>query len=307
MWMSISEFLGDQSYVAKWMYQHTGESYYKAIGFNLGQIIAIDVIPGGALPVIFTDVVVVDSYDWGADELRRNDFAAGIYEACKSCGMALIQGETGAAKYLVKPGQSVLSGSITGIIVPKERLITGRKLQIGDHIIAAKSSGIQSNGSSLVIKRAKTLKDQFLHKLPNGKTLGEESLKLSCCYVKLMEALLNAQPKIDFHAVQPGTGGGLLKIAYDKRPFTYRIHSWFDEIPPLFTFMRELGVTLYDCLITFNWGSGFYIFVPLSEVEQTIDVGKQAGYELMDVGVVEKGPRRVIFEPESITLSPPGE
>jgi len=306
-WVSVSEFLGNQSYIAEWMYRHTGESYYDVIGFNLTQIIVIDVTPGGALPVIFNDVVALSSYDWGIDEKRRNDFAKGIFDGCKICGMALVQGDTGAARYLVRPGQSILSGSIKGIIAPKERAITGGKLQVGDHIIAVKSSGLHANGISLIIKRALTLKDQFLYELPNGNTFAKEALIRSCCYVKLMEALLETQPKIDIHAVQPGTGGGPLKIAFDKRPFTYRIHSWFYEIPSLFTFMRELGVSLQDCLTTFNWGGGYYVFVSSREVEQVIDIGRKAGYELMDVGVVEKGPRRVIFEPENVTLSPPGE
>ena len=306
-WVSVSEFLGNQSYIAEWLYRRTGKSYYDAVGFNLAQIIAIDVIPGGALPAIFNNVVVVNSYDWGTDEKRRNDFARGVYEGCKSCGMALVQGDTGAARYLVRPGQSVLSGSIKGIIAPKERVITGRKLQVGDHILAAKSSGIHSNGISLVIERAKTLKDQFLHELANGRTLGEEALLRSRCYVSLIEALLEEQPKIDIHAVQPATGGGLPKMAFDKRPLNYRIHSWFEEISPLFSFMRELGVTLYDCLTTFNYGAGLFIFAPLEEINCVLDVGKKAGYEMMQVGVVERGLRRVIFEPEGIALPPPGE
>jgi phosphoribosylaminoimidazole (AIR) synthetase len=104
----------------------------------------------------------------------------------------------------------------------------------------------------------------------------------------------------------PGTGGGVGKIAFDKRPFTYRIHNWI-EVPPLFQFMRELGVSLEDCLTTFNWGIGYYIFVPPQEVDYAISIAKKAGYELFDLGVVEKGERKVIFEPENITLPPPGE
>jgi len=310
LWSKTQESLGTQNWVAEWMYQNTGKTYYDAIGFNLAQIIVVDVIAEGGLPVVFTDEVATDSYDWGMDELRSRDFAKGIYEACKICGMALPAGESSALRYLVKAeppviSAPVLSGCITGIVAPKERLITGRKLQIDDRIIAVASSGIHSNGISLVIKRALTLKDQFLHKLPNGKTLGEETLIPARCYVALVEALLEA--KVDVHAFLPGTGGGPSKIAFDKRPFTYRIHSWFDKIPPLFLFMQELGVTLEDCLTTFNWGSGYYIFVPLDEVNRTIDIGKRAGYELLDIGRVEKGERKVVFEPEGITLPPPGE
>ncbi len=68
--------------------------------------------------------------------------------------------------------------------------------------------------------------------------------------------------------------------------------------------MLELGVSLEDCLTTFNWGIGFYIFVPEKEVDRTIEIGRKAGYELLDLGQVEEGERCVIFEPEGITLPP---
>jgi phosphoribosylformylglycinamidine cyclo-ligase len=164
------------------------------------------------------------------------------------------------------------------------------------------SSGLHSNGISLVIKRALVLKDKFLHVLPNNRTLGEEALIPTRSYVGLVEALL--ENRIDIHALLGGTGGGISKIAYDKRPFTYRIKTWVEEVPLLFRFMLELGLALEDCLATFNWGIGFYIFVPEREVIKTLKIGKNAGHELLDLGQVEKGERRVIFEPEKITLPP---
>ncbi len=97
------------------------------------------------------------------------------------------------------------------------------------------------------------------------------------------------------------------KIAVDRRVFTYRIHTWV-EVPTLFQFMREIGVTLMDCLTTFNWGIGYYIFVPSWEVMRTIEIGRRVGYDLAEVGRVEEGERQVIFEPEGgIKLPPPGE
>jgi len=140
--------------------------------------------------------------------------------------------------------------------------------------------------------------------LSNNRTLGEEALIPTRSYVALVEALLEA--KIDIHALLPGTGDGVGKIAFDKRPFTYRIFRWV-EVPLLFQFMRELGVSLEDCLKTFNWGIGFYIFIPEKEVEKVLKIGQEVGYELYELGRVEEGERQVIFEPEGITLPPPGE
>src|SRR4030065_767428 len=171
---------------------------------------------------------------------------------------------------------------------------SGEALSVGDRIIGAASSGLHANGISLVIKRALALKDKFLHQLPNGKTLGEEALLPTRSYVRLVEAL--QEKNIEIHSLLGGTGGGISKIAYAKRAFTYRVKKWVSEIPPLFQFMLEVGVSLENCLKTFNWGIGFYIFVPEKEAERTIQTGKKAGYNLIDLGQVEAGDRRGLFE-----------
>jgi len=184
----------------------------------------------------------------------------------------------------------------------RQRVITGAALKAGDIILGVPSSGLHANGISLLIKHALTLPDQFLTKIGDS-TLGDEALIPTTCYVGLVEKLLYGW----VHAFVPGTGGGVAKVAFDKRPFTYRIHSWVKEIPPLFQFMRELGVSLKDCLETFNWGIGYYIFVSPLYVSQVIVAGRSAGHEIMEIGRVEEGERKVIFEPEGITLPPPGE
>lgn len=179
-------------------------------------------------------------------------------------------------------------------------MVTGARLSVGDRIIGVTSSGLHANGVSLVIKRALALKEKFLHQLPSGKTLGEEALVPTRSYVRLVEAL--QENGIEIHSLLGGTGGGISKIAYAKQPFTYRVKRWVEEIPPLFLFMRQAGVSLKDCLTTFNWGIGFYVFVPEKDVERTVKTGEKAGYSLFEVGQVEAGERRVIFEPEKITL-----
>ena len=311
LWHMIQEGLGNKNWIAEWMYQHagTGRTYYEGIGIDTALMAVVDVLRRGALPVAYTDEVAAGDSDWFKDESRAQTLAESFYQACEMCGMALLGGESPALRYLIKaelPVESApsLSGSVIGIIAPPERLITGRELQVGDHIIGVTSSGLHANGISLVIKRALTLKDQFLHMLPNGQTLGEEALIPTRSYVALVEALVEAGTHI--HALLPGTGDGVGKIAVDKRPLTYRVRRWV-EVPPLFQFMRELGVALEDCLKTFNWGIGFYIFAPEEGVERILEIGEKVGYDLCDLGEVEEGERRVVFEPEKITLPPPGE
>ena len=308
MWCKTQEGLGNKNWIAEWMYQYsgTGKTYYDGIGIDTALMAANDVICQGALPIVYTDEVAAGDSEWFQDERRAEDLAKSFYQACEMCGMALPAGESPALRYLVKaepPVESApsLSGCVTGIIAPNSRKTTGEKLSVGDRIIGATSSGLHANGISLVIRRAKTLKDEFLHVLPNGHTLGEEALIPTRCYVQLVEALL--EEEIDIHALLAGTGGGVSKIAYDKRAFTYRVKHWV-EPPVLFQFMREIGVSLEDCLNTFNWGIGFYIFVPEAEVDRTLKIGKSTGYELLYLGEVERGERQVIFEPEKMTLPP---
>lgn len=317
MWCKTQEGLGTKNWIAEWMYANapvgadgTRRTYYDNIAIDTALMAVNDVIAQGAMPAVFTDCVEVGHSDWFGDTKRSEDFAAGFLKICEEVGMALPAGESATLKYLVKAEPPVaqapiLSGSVTGIIAPKSRLITGQKLAPGDHIIGVPSSGLHANGVSLVIKRALELPEKFLTTLPNGRTLGEEALIPTRSYVALVEALLNAE--VDIHAFLPGTGDGVGKLAFDSRPFQYRVHSW-GEVPALFKYFREqLGLPLQDCLKTFNWGMGYYIFVPPAEAERVVQIGKGAGYDLMDVGAVEDGKRQVVFEPEDITLAPPGE
>jgi len=311
LWAKTQEDLGNKNWIAEWMYKHTGNgrTYYEEIGIDTALMMVNDVIAQGAMPVVFTDQIEVGDGEWFKDEKRAQDLARGFYKICEEVGMALPAGESATLKYLVKSEPPVsaapsLSGSVTGIIAPKERLVTGEKLAVGDAIIGVKSSGLHANGISLIIKRTLELPKKFLTELPNGNTLGEEALIPTRSYVQLVEALLEA--KTDIHALLPGTGDGVGKIAYDKRSFRYRIAKW-PRVPVLFEFMRDLGVSIEDCLKTFNWGVGYYIFVSPGEVEKVLEIGRGAGYELLQVGVVEEGKREVVFEPEKITLPPPGE
>ncbi len=312
LWCQTQEGLGNKNWVAEWMYENsgTGKTYHDLIAQDVALMSANDCLAQGALPVIFTDHIEANSSEWFGDVKRAQDLAAGFVKICEEVGMALPAGESAPLKYLINPKAPVknaasFSGAVTGIIAPKKNVITGKDLKPGDHIIAATSSGIHSNGISLVITKAMDLPENFLTKLPNGNTLGEETLIPTRSYIKLIEALLENEIKIS--ALLPATGDGVGKIAFDKRPFTYRISSWL-PVPPLFTYFREqLGLPLEDCLKTFNWGAGYYIFAPEGEVKKILSIGKKIGYELMDVGVVEAGKREVVFEPENITLMPPGE
>jgi len=310
IWCKTQEDLGTKNWIAEWMYMKTGKSYYEHIAIDVALIVVNDVIAQGAMPVIFTDQVESGDPTWYGDKKRAQDFANGFVKICREVGMALPAGESATLKYIIKSEPPVkmapsLSGSVTGIIAPRNRLITGKKLKAGDRIIGVTSSGLHANGVSLVIKKGLELKEQFLTKISKGLTFGEAALTPSRSYVKLIERLL--EEEVDVHCLLPGTGDGVGKIAFDKRPFTYRIESWL-TVPPLFRYFNEqLEIALEDCLKTFNWGVGYYIFASEDEVAKILKIGKDKGYELVDIGIVEEGERQVIFEPGKIILTPPGK
>lgn len=288
----------------------TGKTYYEGIPIDSALMAVNDCIAQGAMPVTYTDEVAAGDDDWFQNEKRTKAIGEGFFEVCSMAGMALVQGESPALKYLIKSAPPVksapsFSGCAVGIIDPAGSIVTGVGIAPGDAIIGVTSSGLHANGISLVIKRGLTLPDQFLTRLPTGKTLGEEALIPTRSYVDLVEAWKRRQ--VSIKALIPGTGGGVAKVAFDERPFTYRITDWPKEVPPLFLFMRELGVNTQDLLTTFNWGIGYYAIVSSVEVEVALTSAKKAGYDAMTVGRVEEGERKVIFEPEAITLPPPGD
>ncbi len=312
IWAQTQEGLGNKNWIAEWMYMNEGKgkTYYDSIAIDSALMIVNDLIAQGAMPVVFTDHIDVGSSEWFADEKKVKDLAAGFFKVCEESGMALPAGETATLKYLVKSEAPVqiapsLSGSVTGIIAPVTRVITGKELQPGDAIIGVTSSGLHSNGVSLVIQKALELPEQLLTKLPSGTSLGEEALTPTRNYTMLIEALLEEQ--VEIHALLPGTGDGVGKLAFDKRSATYRVSAW-PEVPELFRYFREhLGLSDADCLKTFNWGVGYYIFVPEKEVDRVLRIGSGAGYSLLKVGRVEEGERQTIFEPLGVTLPPPGK
>ena len=221
----------------------------------------------------------------------------------------------GSSSSTLSPAGLTLSGAITpsannavdvgtsGLAL-RDLYVTGT-FYGGAIVASSTATSTFANGISLIIEKALELPEQFLTKLTNGKTLGEEALLPARSYVALVEALLDEG--VEIHTLLPGTGDGVGKIAFDKRPFTYRIRDW-PEVPELFHYYHEeLQVAIGDCLKTFNWGVGYYIFAPHEEMERIVKLGTDAGYGMTILGVVEKGERQVIFEPASTVLSPPGE
>lgn len=308
--VQTTEGLGNKNWIAEWMYRYKadGKTYYRGIAIDTALMAVNDCIAQGAMPVIFTDEIIAGDSAWYTDLDRAGDFALGFEEICREVSMALPQGESSSLRYIVNPRGDVLSvpalsGCVTGIIAPTTNLVTRDRIEAGDAIIGVASSGLHANGVSLVIEVAETLKHHLLTKIPRmERTLGEEALTPTRSYVRLVEALLghNVRP----HAIIPGTGGGLSKLAVHHVPYTYVI-EYSMKVPQIFLFLRSCGISLEECLSTFNWGIGYYLIVPKDQINQTLVVGTSVGYELSLIGFVENGPRQVIYEPAGVILKHP--
>lgn len=308
----IIEGLGNKNWLAEWMYLFSGQrrTYYECVMFCNAMMAVNDFIVAGGMPVTYNDEVAAGDSQWFADSLRARDCAEGLYQACRAAGMALIGGESPSLKYLVRsqepvPSAPVLSGCVTGIIAPEERMVTGN-IMPGDQIIGITSSGAHANGYSLIIERGLTLPDKFMTRLPDGTIFGEAALQETRCYVDLVAAMNKAE--VDVHAYQPGTGGGVGKVAFSKRPLKYYIHTW-PRVPMIMQYMHEhFGIPLDQCLAAFNWGVGYYEFVPKHEAKRACMVAQQAGYDASVVGHVMEGERGTIFGPAGdLPLPPPSE
>ncbi|MBI4128473.1 MAG: hypothetical protein HY460_00350 [Parcubacteria group bacterium] len=310
-WVTTEEGLGNKNWIAEEMRRMNpqGPSYYDFIAQDTVLMAANDCAAHGAQPVVYLSHVAAGSNEWFSDEQRAQDFARGTHELCERISMALGGGESSVLRYLVNAlhpvtNAPVMSGSVTGIVVPAGRFVSGAHIKAGDVILGAPSSGIHANGISLIIRRAAALSDHFQTRLSNGRTLGEEVLIPTRSYVELVQALLSAGVKV--HAFQPITGSGLSKIAAAKWTFRYRIHTW-PEFPMIFQFIQELGVPLGDMLTMFNCGIGYVAILPRSEVSRAITAAQEAGYDLIEIGLVEEGVRSVFFQPEGMTLPSPEE
>jgi len=317
-WRQVTEGLGNKNWIAEWMYQETRDArYFLGIGIDTIMMAAVDLLRHGAMPVVYTDEVAAGSSEWFEDEERRAAIVNGFFQGCRLTGMALLGGESPSLSSLVRArppvaGAPVFSGCATGIIAPRDAVITGNRLHAGAVILGAPSSGVHANGISLIIRRALDLREKFFTTMPNGRELGAEALIPTASYVGLVDALMRAN--VDILAMAPITGGGLAKFAAaSARPLIHCIEQWPERIPPLLAFMFNIGVPLEECLRTFNWGIGYAVYVREAEASRAMAIAERAGCPLQRLGRVENGPRHVVVQKkaipglsEDLRIPPPG-
>lgn len=295
---TVLECLGTKNLAADEMRKITGKTYYDIIAHDTVATFINDLTTVGARPLVVNAYWAVEDNRWLKDKKRMKDFISGWKKACIFAGATWGGGETPTLKGIIQRNTVDLAGSVVGIVKPKQRLITEKKIKIGDRIVLLKSNGPNANGISLIRKIAQKLKNGYGTKLPSGKIYGEEILQKSNIYAQLVQDLLNQG--IGIHYIVHITGHGLRKLMRAKKNYSYIIENIFGP-QEIFPFIQEkANLSDYEMYETYNMGMDYAIFVDRNLVTKTLDIIRKNGFEGIDGGCVEKGPRSVNIKPKKI-------
>jgi len=267
---------------------------HDTVGIDLVAMCVNDVLTCGAEPLFFLDYLATGKLD--EDQLAA--VVAGITKGCKQAGCALLGGETAEMPGFYLPGEYDLAGFCVGL-VEKSQILDGAQVQIGDVAIALPSSGIHSNGFSLVRKIVEQAGLELSESLPELGTasLGEVLLTPTRIYVAPVLAALRAG--LPIHGMAHITGGGLPENLPRCLGEGQSVHvdptSW--EVPPLFTWLESAGsVARPEMFNTFNMGIGFVVLVPGDRADQTCRFFQTQGLAAWLLGEVVAGQGEVLME-----------
>lgn len=265
---------------------------HDTVGIDLVAMCVNDVLTSGAEPLFFLDYFAI-----GKLSLKRaEEVIKGIAKGCKIAGCSLIGGETAEMPGFYKENEYDLAGFSVGI-VEKDKIIDGAKIRCGDVVIGLASSGLHSNGYSLVrklffdIKKYKPTK--FLRE--PGCTLGEELLRPTRIYVKnILRLLKTVKVKGMAHITGGGITENLPRIIPDGLRAVIKKGSWHQ--PAIFNIIhREGNVSEKEMFRTFNMGIGFIIVVKETDLENAMRRLQRLGEKAFVIGFIEKGENGVIY------------
>ena len=257
---------------------------HDTIGIDAVAMCVNDVLAQGAEPLIFLDYVAV-----GHNEPAKIEaIVSGVAEGCRQAGCALVGGETAEMPGMYSDGEYDIAGYTTGV-VEKSRLIDGTKVKAGDVLVGIASSGVHSNGFSLV-RKVFSDNDLDLFKvypeLDAEKTLGEVALTPTRIYVK---QVLDVIRNCDVHGVAHITGGGfdenIPRILREGQGIEIEEGSW--EILPIFRFLEKYGrIAHREMFNIFNMGIGMVLALDASEADKAIEILKSHGEKASVIGRV---------------------
>lgn len=260
---------------------------HDTVGIDAVAMCVNDVLAQGAEPLIFLDYVAV-----GHNEPAKIEaIVAGVAEGCRQAGCALVGGETAEMPGMYEGGEYDIAGFTTGV-VEKSRLIDGSKVSVGDVLVGIASTGVHSNGFSLVRKIVADSGLSFTDSIPEfgGRTLGEVLLTPTKIYVK---QVLDVIRNCDVHGICHITGGGfdenIPRVLHEGQGLEIREGSW--EILPVFGMLEKWGgVPHREMFNIFNMGIGMVIVLDASEARKAISILESHGEKASVIGTVTDRP-----------------
>lgn len=256
---------------------------HDTIGIDAVAMCVNDIVVQGAEPIYFLDYIACGK----ADPAKIEAIVKGVADGCEQAGCALVGGETAEMPGMYSEEEYDLAGFSVGAC-EKNGLITGQDIKSGDVLIGLASSGIHSNGYSLVRKiffqDAKMNVNDHVEEL--GSTLGEELLRPTKIYVK---PILEALKKFSLKGLAHITGGGFIENIPRMLPEGLGAQLSEDnwEVPAVFNLMQSLGnLDRLDMYNTFNMGTGMVIAVDKKDAQAVIDHFNAAGEKAYTMGTV---------------------
>ena len=260
---------------------------HNTIGIDCVAMCVNDIICGGAAPLFFLDYIACGKNQ----PVRIASIVEGVAEGCRQAGCALVGGETAEHPGMMADDDYDLAGFAVGI-VDEEKIIDGSRLAQGDVLIGLGSTGVHSNGFSLVRKVLDVEHADLTSPREDlgGRSLGDALLAPTRIYVKAILALLKGG--VDVHAISHITGGGF----YENVPrmmtdgLTARVHLDAFPRPAIFDVIQKAGnIPERDMYNTFNMGLGMVLAVSADQADRALELLRDAGESAWQVGEVVAG------------------
>ncbi|NOY39786.1 MAG: phosphoribosylformylglycinamidine cyclo-ligase [Nitrospirae bacterium] len=260
---------------------------HDTIGIDLVAMCVNDILTSGAEPLFFLDYLATGRLM----AEKASEIVGGIVRGCKESGCSLIGGETAEMPGFYREDEYDLSGFAVGV-AEREKVVNGSTVSHGDIIVGISSSGLHSNGYSLVRKVFFDLKalrpDTFMEEF--GRTLGEELLEPTRIYVTAFNLLKDAGHNIKAmaHITGGGIPGNLPRALPEGMEAVIRTGSWPEQ--PVFQVIRKTGnISEEEMKKAFNLGIGYIIILPPDQGDRAVSLLKSSGYESFIIGEIQKG------------------
>lgn len=263
---------------------------HDTVGVDCVAMCVNDIVCSGAKPLIFLDYIACGKL---VPE-RIADIVKGVADGCVMAGAALVGGETAEMPKFYPEDEYDLAGYSTGV-VDKDKIIDNTKMKAGDVVIALPSSGVHSNGFSLVRKVFDVENADITSPLPElgGKSVGETLLTPTKIYVKPVLKLLEA---VEVKGISHITGGGFYENIPRSIPdgLCARIEKKNVRTLPIFDLIAKKGnVSERDMFNTFNMGVGMSVVVAAKDADRAIEVLRETGEQAYLLGEIVTGDEKI--------------